>query len=436
MAPSEEETTNKKYGLGQRLKELRKIKSDVVGHPVTQEEVAKALSVRYATYNSWENNHTTPRSMDDWCKLADYFGVSIDHLIRGGHDTPIYTDSRPREDRGIHWRLTANRLSQRQANAVKIFGLFAEGRTDAEIMDIMKAGMPEVENALLDATRDGPVEIEGLKRDQELEDALKSKYSGYDGLTDARVFSIGETNDVFTKILMGWGAKEYMLEELRKPFASRMVIGIAGGATLANMFRFIKRGECPHMSICPLCITPTEVAIGVNPNTIVGDFAYRQGDEIDAFTLPYVSREARNIMAHAEEAPPEVLAARRLLRKAANVDMAFLGVGALDDVMSYMMSEFFRATGGMTIDEIREKAIGDILYHIVDKKAQIVDQHYDDFLCSVELDVLKDMVSEGKRVVLVTHSGRKEISRAAIEAHLVNVVVVDDVLARNLLENA
>ena len=121
------------------------------------------------------------------------------------------------------------------------------------------------------------------------------------------------------------------------------------------------------MSICPLCITPTEVAIGVNPNTIVGDFAYRQGNEIDAFTLPYVSREARNIMADAEEAPPEVLAARRLLRKAANVDMAFLGVGALDDVMSYMMSEFFRATGGMTIDEIREKAMGDILYHIVDK---------------------------------------------------------------------
>jgi DNA-binding transcriptional regulator LsrR (DeoR family) len=116
------------------------------------------------------------------------------------------------------------------------------------------------------------------------------------------------------------------------------------------------------------------------------------------------------------------------------VDMAFLGVGALDDVMSYMMSEFFRATGGMTIDEIREKAIGDILYHIVDRKTEIVDQHYDDFLCSIELDVLKDMVSEGKRVVLVTHSGRKEISRAAIEAHLVNFVIVDDVLAKSLIE--
>jgi DNA-binding transcriptional regulator LsrR (DeoR family)/DNA-binding XRE family transcriptional regulator len=435
MASRKQETANTKNSLGQRLKELRRAKGDIAGRSVTQEEVATALSVRYATYNSWENNHTTPRSVDDWRKLADYFDVSIDYLIRGEHGSFAQVASLPRENRGIRWRLSTSRLSERQTKAVRVFSMFAEGKSDNEIMGSLKASMPEVENMLLDAMRDGPVEIEGVERDQELEEALRQKYRGHEGLMDARVFSLGETNPVFNKILVGWGAKEYLLTELQKPFASRMTIGIAGGTTLANMFRFIKRGECPHMSICPLCISPTEVAIGVDPNNIVGDLAYRQQNEIDAFVLPYVSREARNIMANAEEAPPEVLAARRLLRKAANVDMAFLGVGALDDVMSYMMSEFFRATGGMTIDEIREKAIGDILYHIVDKKAQVVDQHYDEFLCSVELDILRDMVSEGKRVVLVTHSGRKEISRAAIEAHLVNVVIVDDVLARSLLED-
>jgi DNA-binding transcriptional regulator LsrR (DeoR family) len=213
-----------------------------------------------------------------------------------------------------------------------------------------------------------------------------------------------------------------------------MLIGIAGGVTLANMFRFIKRGECPRTSVCPLGISPVEVATGVDPNAIIGDLAYRQQNVIDAFVMPYVSRQTRNVMAYAEEVPPEVLAARRILGKAGNVDMAFLGVGALDDVMSYMMGEFFRPASGMTIEEIKQKAVGDILYHIVDEKAQIVDQHYDDFLCSIELDVLKNMVLEGKRVVLVTHSGRKEISKVAIDAHLVNVVIVDDVLARSLLE--
>jgi len=424
------------HDLGQRLRKLRRARSDVVGYQLTQGIVAKELGVRYATYNSWENNHTTPRSMDDWCKLADYFNVTVDYLVRGGRGPSAYVTSREYEDKGIRWRLTTSELSERQANAVRVFSLFIEGRSDAEITDIMKVNMPQIENMLLDATRDGLIEIEGLRRDQYLEESLKEKYKGNEGLMGARVFTIGETNPVFNKILVGWGAKEYMLEELRRPFASRMVIGIAGGTTLANMFRFIKRGECPHMSICPLCVSPTEVAIGVDPNTIIGDLAYRQQNYIDAFILPYVSREARNIMAHAQEAPPEVLAARRLLGKAANVDMAFLGVGALDDAMSYMMSEFFRATGGMTIDQIREKAIGDILYHIVDRKARIVDPHYDEFLCAMELDVLRDMVSEGKRVVLVTHSGRKEISRAAIEARLVNVVIIDDVLAKSLLEEA
>lgn len=439
MVRDSQKVTNVKYDLGQRLRELRKAKGDAVGHSITQESVAKALGVRYATYNSWENNRSTPRSMNDWCKLADHFNVTIDYLIRGGSASSVYLASVSREDRGIRWRLTSSELSDQQANAVRVFSLFAEGKSDAAIMSIMKARMPEIENMLLDATRDGPVEIKALKRAQDLEEALKQKYKGTEGLLDARVFSIGETNPIFNKILVGWGAKEYLLDEFQKPFASRMTIGIAGGTTLSNMFRFIKRGECPHMSICPLCISPTEVAIGVDPNTIIGDLAYRQQnymDPIDAYTLPYVSRESMSITGDAGKVPPEALSARRVLGKAANVDMAFLGVGALDDMMSYMMSEFFRVPGGMTMEEIREKAIGDILYHIVDKKARVVDQHYDDFVCAIELDVLRDMVSAGKRVALVTHSGRKEMSRAVIEAHLVNVVIVDDVLARNLLEDA
>lgn len=425
-----------KTELGRRLRELRRNKSDAVGYQITQEMVAKALDVRYATYNGWENNQRSPRSMEDWCKLADYFGITIDYLIRGEHRPEVHIPSGHREGSIVSWRLITNELSERQANAVRVFSLLAEGKSDNEIAEIMKIDTSDIQDMLMDATRDGPIEIKGLRRNHELETALKEKYKGREGLMDTRVFSIGETNPLFNKILVGWGAKEYLLEELQKPLASRMLIGIAGGTTLASMFRFIKRGECPHISIFPLGISPTEVAIGVDPNTIVADLAYRHHNYMGAFILPYVSRETRNIMAQVQRASPEVLAARRVLGKAANVDMAFLGVGALDDVMSYMMSEFFRATGGMTMDEIRQKAIGDIVYHIVDKKAQIVDQHYDDFLCSIDLNVLKDMVSEGKRVILVTHSGRKEISRAAVEARLVNFVITDDVLAKGLLEDA
>jgi DNA-binding transcriptional regulator LsrR (DeoR family)/DNA-binding XRE family transcriptional regulator len=420
--------------LGQRLKKLRRAKSDITGHQITQDMVAKALNVRYATYNSWENNHTTPRSMDDWCKLADYFNVTMDYLMRGGESEPTYLLSGEHEVNGISWRVNSNTLSDNQADALKVFSLLAEGKSNIEIFNTVNVDESGIQSMLLDSTRDGFIEITGLKRDTELEEGLKEKYGAHRRLIDVRVFSIGETNPTFNRILMGWGARDYLLEELQRPFASRMLIGIAGGTTLANMFRFIKRGECPHVSFCPLCISPTEVAVGTDSNAIVGDLAYRHQGYVDALVLPYISRQARTIMSDAQELPPEVLAARRVLGKAANVDMAFLGVGALDDVMSYMMTEFFRVTGGMTMDEIRQKAVGDILYHIIDEDAQIVNQHYDDFICAIELDVLKNMVSEGKRVVLVTHEGREEISKVVIEAHLVNVLIVDDILAKALME--
>ncbi len=423
------------HDLGKRLRELRKAKGDALGYTLTQEAVANELNIRYATYNSWENNVTTPRSIEDWCKLADYFNVTIDFLMRGDYESIAYVSQREHKDKSLNWQLKTTRLTERQIKAVKVFELFAQGKSDSEIMDITKSDMNDIQNMLLDATRDGPVEIVDVKRDYELEDQLKKKYKNYPPLMDARIFSIGNTNPIFNKILVSWGAKEYLLEELSKPFGSRMLIGIAGGTTIANMFRFIKRGECPRISIYPLCVSPADVAIGVDPNTIIGDFAYRQQNYIDAFTMPYVSKETRDITSNAGEVPPEVLSARRMLGKAANVDMAFLGVGALDDVMSYMMTEFFRAASGITMEELREKAIGDILYHIIDKNARIVDKHYDDFLCSVELDVLRNMVLEGKRVVLVTHSGRKDISKVVVREHLVNVIIADDIMARDLIDN-
>lgn len=424
-----------KHDLGKRLKELRKAKGEALGHTLTQEAVAKELNIRYATYNSWENNVTTPRSIEDWSKLADYFNVTIDFLMRGDYESITYASQHERKDKCLSWRLKTSMMTERQAKAVKVFELFAQGKSDDEIIDITKSDMNNIQNMLLDATRDELIEITNVKRNYDLEDQLKKKYKNYPPLMDTRIFSIGNTNPIFNKILVSWGAKEYLLEELSKPFGSRMLIGIAGGTTIANMFRFIKRGECPRISIYPLCVSPADVAIGVDPNTIIGDFAYRQQNYIDAFTMPYVSKETRDITSHVGEAPPEVLAARRMLGKAANVDMAFLGVGALDDVMSYMMTEFFRAASGITMDELREKAIGDILYHIIDKNAQIVDKRYDDFLCSIELDVLRNMVLEGKRVVLVTHSGRKDISRVVVREHLVNVIIADDIMARDLIDN-
>lgn len=61
-----------------KFKELRKNKG------ATQEEVAKMLNVVKSTYNGYENGNSEP-TIATLCKLADYYGVSLDYLC--DHET-------------------------------------------------------------------------------------------------------------------------------------------------------------------------------------------------------------------------------------------------------------------------------------------------------------------------------------------------------------
>lgn len=56
-----------------KFKELRKNKG------ATQEEVAKMLNVVKSTYNGYENGNSEP-TIATLCKLADYYGVSLDYM--------------------------------------------------------------------------------------------------------------------------------------------------------------------------------------------------------------------------------------------------------------------------------------------------------------------------------------------------------------------
>ena len=57
-----------------KLKELRK------NTKKSQEDVAKFLNVARTTYIGYEQETSEP-TIDTLCKLADYYGVSMDYLI-------------------------------------------------------------------------------------------------------------------------------------------------------------------------------------------------------------------------------------------------------------------------------------------------------------------------------------------------------------------
>lgn len=57
-----------------RLKELRK------NERLTQTEIAKILDMPLMTYNNYENKKNEP-TIATLCKLADFYGVSLDYLV-------------------------------------------------------------------------------------------------------------------------------------------------------------------------------------------------------------------------------------------------------------------------------------------------------------------------------------------------------------------
>ena len=95
------------------------------------------------------------------------------------------------------------------------------------------------------------------------------------------------------------------------------------------------------------------------------------------------------------------------------------------------------AARGLDLEGIRQRgAIGDILYHLVDQNGQPVAPEISDLICSIDLQDLREMIRSGARVVVIASLRQKmEIAQAAIKAEYANVFIIDDELARALLES-
>ncbi|HEY86124.1 MAG TPA: hypothetical protein G4N96_13550 [Chloroflexi bacterium] len=126
----------------------------------------------------------------------------------------------------------------------------------------------------------------------------------------------------------------------------------------------------------------------------------------------------------------------RILAKARSVGIAFMGLGVFGrgrapiDLLGDLLD-----TKSPGLEEMRDRgAVGDILYHLVDKDGQSVSPEISNLICSIGLPDLREMVQLGVQVVVIASGRRKvEIARAAIKAGYANVFIIDDQLARALL---
>lgn len=92
-----------KSTLGQRIAELRKARG------MTQDELAERMGVSAQAVSKWENDISCPDIMV-LPQLADFFGVSVDELLRGdaAPETRLVTEPEERDLNKVLLRVTVD----------------------------------------------------------------------------------------------------------------------------------------------------------------------------------------------------------------------------------------------------------------------------------------------------------------------------------------
>ena len=104
--------------FGVRLYELRRAKN------VSQEELAELLDVSRQSISKWENDKAYPEMTRLLC-MSEYFGVSLDYLMRGveGTQAPAQDDAAyTAQSLERVWKHFISNLTQKQRRLVTLLG--------------------------------------------------------------------------------------------------------------------------------------------------------------------------------------------------------------------------------------------------------------------------------------------------------------------------
>ena len=126
--------------IGKKIKDLRMQKG------ITQEALSKALGVSAQAVSKWEQCLTSP-DISLLVPLADYFGVSLDALLRENQDLQKLDYESLVEIRvekiGRHWRFRAKNISDITLKSVSVKAVFYDNTN--EVVDYTNMGIYDLE---------------------------------------------------------------------------------------------------------------------------------------------------------------------------------------------------------------------------------------------------------------------------------------------------
>jgi DNA-binding transcriptional regulator LsrR (DeoR family) len=220
------------------------------------------------------------------------------------------------------------------------------------------------------------------------------------------------------------GVAQAAAGELERHLESRhpVIAAVGTGRALRAVAEQVSPMDCPQHKIVSLVGN-----IGPDGSATVFDVASRIGDRVGAphypMPLPVIATTV-----HERNLFLEQRSLRNVIDLAVHADIAFVGVGTVDDSAALLRDGFVKADEIRAL--VRAGAAGEITGWVFDQDGKLIDGHTNDRVLSVQLQQ-----PAVRRVIGVCMSlNRLKALTGALKGRLINGLVTNETMAAKLLD--
>lgn len=252
-------------------------------------------------------------------------------------------------------------------------------------------------------------------------------------LRDAVVIPTGERSEL--KEDLGTAAARYF----EKVVGAGARVGLSCGNTLFYLVKHLSEGMVENLHIYPLAAENSLVSVDIAPNTLVGMMTAKYRPTATGYALP---AQPLNQIDEAEpgcQGVPDHPEARQIYEAAQNVDVALIGVGALDAEAPGFCA--LAAQHGIQPEQLEQHgAVGEFNYQPMDRSGRLLEApeitRLSGRVITVSLKRLRELSRRHGKLVIGVGGGREKLEaiRAVLSGHVCNVLITDQQTARALLE--
>jgi DNA-binding transcriptional regulator LsrR (DeoR family) len=295
---------------------------------------------------------------------------------------------------------------------------FLDGRAQDDIAEVLGTSRSNVSRMLSAARRQGIVEIRVRDlqgRDLELEQGLRLRF----GLVEARVTAFSPGADV--RLHVGELAAQWLVESLR----DGSTLALSWGSTLHAMVTATRADGSRSVEVVPLVGGLSATTSPVSAQELVRELADRLGGRYWYLHAPALceSQAAREALL----AEPAIQAT---LTRAANADLAVVGIGTVGVGSSQHLLDGLRLTPAQLDEFHRAGPVGDLCCQFFDANGHPISGPVQHRVLAVSLPQLRRIP---RRVAVVAGHDKAPGVLGALRGNLVNGLITDAGLAHALL---